>query len=149
MRRRPPAYARALADRIDRGDVPDWVGVYYGTDWDAVPRESFVVCVGADYQPGAIDWRVLCGLRVHVQLTYMEFSLELVAEIANVAAPVIIQKELGPWLPNQRHADDFLFTVRDCPILAALWSPQQRADYERRERDFDIAVLMDTFNGSP
>lgn len=164
MKRRPPAYARALRDLLDRREYPERVLVYYGADWKRRPAVEPCLCVGDDYAPWNYDWSVLAGLAVEIMPDLSRYEIELVAEIAAVAAPVMVRR-LGkhfvpessatmdricaerrghelykPWFET---ADAYLYPVRTDPRLAVLWSEAAEADYLAREAEYWRAVAAD------
>ena len=144
MKRKPPAYARALRDLLDRRQYPEYVVVYYGGDWKRRPQQVPSVCVGADYAPFVYDWGVLAGLRVHVVIDCGAHQFALVAEIAAVTAPVMVVPT-GDVIdePGQRRADEYLFFAHRDATLAALWSPEIEADYIVREDAYYRAMAAD------
>lgn len=143
MKRKSPAYTRALRDLIDRREYPDYVVVYYGGDWKRRPQQVPSVCVGTDYAPFVYDWGALAGFRVHVVIDCGAQQFALVAELAAVTAPVMVVPT-GNTIdePGQRRADEYLFTARDA-TLAALWSADIEADYVAREDAYYLAMAAD------
>lgn len=112
------------------GRHPARVWVLAGGDWRKPPGESAPkLMVRTSTPPAALDWRVVAGLAVHVVPRGHEALRELVADVAAWAAPVVVhasrQADAGEWL------------------LATDWSADARADYLRRRRRAEAAVLAD------
>lgn len=98
-----PAYAkRLLAQRAD-GVHPLRLSVYFGAPWPFVDEHQPAVCVGMDWRPWSLDWKVAAGLWVDVYEcaevpTFIHGHPSvwwLAAEIQAVAANVVLQRESG------------------------------------------------------
>lgn len=132
VRRKLPAYGKALLQARRMGQHPAEITVVYGDDWRGVapPR----LCVKPhQYQPGAMDWRVVAGVKVTAldlagglgdfDLTVERFGpfYSLVGELAAMQAYVVVRyPERGKWLDQD--ADALAYACRVGGRWPAWWS---------------------------
>jgi len=135
------------------GQHPALVWVIYGDDWGRRPAGAPSVCLKGADRPEQYDWAVLAGVPVHVvPRVGAGCGLRLAAEIARVAAPVVLHWVAGeedwpnaPGRPAQAELAEAMLTERvrlgDWP---AYWSGALQQDYDRRRERYQAAVIADS-----
>lgn len=147
-----PAYGRDLLRRRLAGDHPERAWVIYGDDWSRRPRGAAAVCVGGDWQPGTLDWWPLAGVPIHIVDRGGPQLLELAAEIAEVAAPVVVHHLSDEWTSTPAHEQDDLAELawagRDGHgAWPPWWGEARDLDYRARRAAYFEALAADLDQG--
>lgn len=133
-----PPYGRELLTARESGNHPNEIVVVYGAAcWQSRPDGAVSVCVDESYQHGVYDWSLLAGVPARVIWLSGENVFDLVAEVASVTAPVIVETQR-----NQTIAPNFLWEYRG-KWRSILWNQELDDSYYETEHAYHLALLAD------
>jgi hypothetical protein len=145
------AFGRDLLEARLAGRHPERAWIISGRDWSRRPRGATALCVASDWLPGTTDWWPLAGLPVHVVDRGAPMLLELAAEVAAVAAPVVVHRPCAEWTEApvrvQEDIAELAWAGRH-PTPAGFawppwWSDAQDEDYRARRAAYFAALAED------
>ena len=148
---RLPAFGRALLEGRLAGEHPERAWVIYGSDWSRRPPGTAVVCIASDWLSGDTDWWPLAGLPVHIVDRGGSKLLELAAEVAEVAAPVVVHRPCAEWTASpvraQEDIAELAWAAREATPEGfrwpAWWSDARDEDYRARRAAYFAALAED------
>lgn len=147
-----PPYGLDLLRQRLAGEHPARAWIIYGNDWSRRPASAAAVCVASDWMPNTLDWWPLAGVPVHIVDRGGPQLLELAAEVAEVAAPVIVHQLSDEWTPAPTHEQDDLadlaWAARDgTGAWPPWWSEARDLDYRARRAAYFQALAADIEQG--
>lgn len=149
LRKVQPAYGRQLLERRRFGEHPPVINVVYGERWRDVSWPKVAV-LPAKYRPGAVDWRVVAGVKALVfdlAAGLADFDVAaghygplytLLGELVAIGAYVAVRyPEYGRWV--EQDVDSLAFACRWRRQWPSWWSD----DLDQRQKSALSGWLAD------